>query len=311
MHEEFGIECSNVVGKNQYILAKEKRAEKYKKKRNESDYFIYKFVDDNDQIIYIGKTIRLPDRMVQHFTTDSHLTNECYDNVKYIFYSSLKTKIEMDIYEIYLIDKYRPRYNIKSVYKQDEISSIVLPELFWEKYYSESLDLKEKTTIPNKKTALVIEDVRAIIDALGVSLIDVRDRALILIGFAGAFRRSELVAITIDDITFNRDGLTIAMQNSETDREGQRGNKNIPYGSHPDTCPVRALQEWLNAANITLGPLFRRINRYGQVGTVALSDKSVALIVKKLAKAAGLDERNYSGHSLRSGLATEVVNRVI
>ncbi len=302
-------ESSKTAGKNQYILAKEKRAEKYKKKRNDSDYFIYKFVDDNDQIIYIGKTIRLPARMVQHFTTDSHLTDECYDHVKYIFYSSLKTKIEMDIYEIYLIDKYRPQYNIKSVYKQDETSSIVLPELVWEKYDSESLDFKEKRTIPNKKTAVEIEDICAIVDALGANLTDVRDRALVLIGFVGAFRRSELVAITMDDIEFNRDGLTITMQNIKTDQEGQVDKKSIPYGNHSDTCPVRSLQNWLQVANITSGPLFRRINRHGQVGTVALSDQSVALIVKKLVKAAGLDERKYSGDSLRFGLITTVANR--
>lgn len=68
----FCIECSNAVDRNQYALAKEKRAEKYKEKRNANDYFVYKFVDDNTQILYIGKTIRLSARMVQHFKTDSH-----------------------------------------------------------------------------------------------------------------------------------------------------------------------------------------------------------------------------------------------
>jgi len=149
----FCIECSNAVDRNKYALVKEKRAEKYKKKRNADDYFVYKFVDDNNQIIYIGKTIRLLARMVQHFQTDSHLTDECYDNVKYVFYSLLKTNAEMDIYEIYLIDKYRPQYNQKSVYEQDEMSSIVLPELVWKEYHHESLDLKGKRTLPDKKTA--------------------------------------------------------------------------------------------------------------------------------------------------------------
>jgi len=290
--------------KNQYALAKEKRAEKYKKKCKDSGYFVYKFIDDDNQIIYIGKTIRLPARMVQHFKTDSHLTSECYDNVKCIFYCSLKTKAEMDIYEIYLIDKYRPRYNEKSVNQQDEFSSIVLPKLVWKEYHDEKLDLKEKRTIPDKRTAVVIEDIRAMVNTLGGSLIDIRDRALILIGFAGAIRRLELVAIMMDDIEFNSDGLTITMQNGQTDQEGQGYKKSIPYGGHSDTCPVRSLQGWLQTANITSGPLFRRINRHGQIGTTALSDQSVALIVKKLAKAAGLDERKYSGHSLRSGSIT-------
>ncbi len=168
---------------------------------------------------------------------------------------------------------------------------------------------KEKGTIPIKKTAAVIEDIRAMVNTLGGSLADIRDRALILIGFAGAFRRSELVAIKMDDIEFNRDGLTITLKHSKTDQEGQGYKKGIPYGSNSDTCPVRSLQDWLQGAKITSGPLFRRINRHGQIGTMALSDQSVALIVKKLVKAAGLDERKYSGHSLRSGLITTAANK--
>ncbi|WP_378952600.1 GIY-YIG nuclease family protein [Pelosinus sp. sgz500959] len=306
----FCLECSSKdMDRNYYALAKEKRAEKYKQKSNANDYVVYKFIDDNNQIIYVGKTIRLPARMVQHFKADSHLTDECYDNVKYIFYSSLKTKVEMDIYEIYLIDKFRPQYNIKSLYEQEEISSIVLPELVWKKYHNESLSLHEKNTTPNKKTAAVVEDIRAMVNTLGDSLIDIRDRALILIGFAAGVRRSELVAIMMDDIEFNCDGLTITMQNSKTDQNGQGNKKSIYYGSHLETCPVRSLQEWLKAAKIESGPLFRRINRHGQVGERVLGDQSVALIVKKLAKAAGLDEKKYSGDSLRSGLITTAANR--
>jgi len=294
---------------NKYALIKEKRAEKYKKKRNDSDYFVYMFVDANNQIIYIGKTIRLPARMIQHFKTDSHLTDECYNNVKHVFYCSLKTNAEMDLYEIYLIDKHRPQYNTKSIYERDEICSIILPELVWKEYYNESLDLKEKRTIPDKKTAAVIEDIQAMVYTLGGSLIDSRDRALILIGFAAAIRRSELVAIMMEDIEFNRDGLTITMQNSKTDQEGQVNKKSIPYGSHSDTCPVRSLHDWLQAAKITSGPLFRRVNRHEQVGERALSDQSVALIVKKLVKTAGLDEKKYSGDSLRFGSITTAANR--
>jgi len=168
---------------------------------------------------------------------------------------------------------------------------------------------KTKGTLPNKKSAAVIEDIRLMVDTLGGKLVDIRDRALILVGFAGAFRRSELVAIVMDDIEFNRDGLTITLLHSKTDQEGQGYKKGIPYGSHPDTCPVRSLQDWLQAAKITTGPLFRRINKYGKVGTTALTDQSVALIVKKLANAAGLDAKKYSGHSLRSGLISTAANR--
>lgn len=265
----FCIECSNSIDRKKYAITIEKRAEKYKQKRNDSDYFVYKFVDANNQIIYIGKTIRLPARMVQHFTTDSHLTDECYDKVKYIFYSSLKTKAEMDIYEIYLIDKYRPHYNIKSVYEQEEFSSIVLPELIWQEYHNESLNLKEKSKISNPKKAVMavrIEDIHGMVNTLGDSLVDRRDRALILIGFATACRRSELVAIMVEDVEFNRDGLTITLYNNKATPEGQENKKSILYGNHHgDTCPIRSLQEWLKAANITSGPLFRGINRHGKL----------------------------------------------
>lgn len=168
---------------------------------------------------------------------------------------------------------------------------------------------KTKGTIPNKKTAAVIEDIRAMVDTLGRSLIDIRDRALILIGFAGAFRRSELVSITMDDLEFTRDGLTIMLKHSKTDQEGQGYKKGIPYGSNPETCPVRSLQDWLSQGKIHDGMIFRGVNKSGKVSNKGLCDKSVALIVKKLVKAAGLDERKYSGHSLRSGLITTAANR--
>lgn len=306
------IECSNAIDRQQYTLTIEKRAEKYKKQRNESDYFVYKFLDVDKRIIYIGKTIRLPARMVQHFKTDSHLTEECYDKVEYVFYSSLKTKAEMDIYEIYLIDKFRPHYNIKSVYEQEEVSGIVLPDLIWQEYQNESLDFKEKSKMPSPKKAVMsvgIEDIRGMVNTLGDSLVDRRDRSLLLIGFATACRRSELVAIMVEDIEFNRDGLTITLYNSKTTPDGQENKKSIPYGNFDDTCPVRSLQEWLKAANITSGPLFRGINRHGKVNEKALSDQSVNLIIKKLAKATGLDEKKYSGDSLHFGSIMMATNR--
>ncbi len=168
---------------------------------------------------------------------------------------------------------------------------------------------KTKGTIPDKKKAAVIEDIRMMIHTLGGSLTDVRNRALILIGFAGAFRRSELVAITIDDLEFNRDGLVITLKHSKTDQEGQGYKKGIPYGSNPETCPVRSLQDWLSRSKITEGAIFRSVNKSGKIGKKGLCDHTVAIIVKKLVKAAGLDERKYSGHSLRSGLITTAANR--
>lgn len=296
-------------GKSRYLLAKETRAGKYKEKSNANGYFVYKFIDDNHQIIYIGKTIRLVARMVQHFKADNHLTDECRDKVKYIFYSSLRTNAEMDIYEIYLIDKYRPQYNTKSVYEQEEVSSIVLPELAWKEFSKGNLELKEKgITIRDVKKPIVIEDVRAMVNTLGDSLTDIRDRALILIGFAGAFRRSELVSIEMDDIEFNCDGLTITLLHSKTDQDGQENKKSILYGSHLNTCPVRSLQNWLNRSKISEGAIFRSVNKSGRVSKKGLCDNTVAVVVKKLVKAAGLDEKKYSGDSLRLRLITAAAN---
>ncbi|MCM0758515.1 tyrosine-type recombinase/integrase [Sporomusa sphaeroides DSM 2875] len=163
---------------------------------------------------------------------------------------------------------------------------------------------REKGTMPDKKQAAGIDDVRLMVETLGDKLIDIRDRALVLIGFAGAFRRSELVNLTIEDIKTDRNGITITLRHSKTDQEGQGIKKGIPYGSNPDTCPVRALLDWLNASCITEGAIFRSINRHSQVQPNAMSDKAVALIVKKLAEVAGLDASQYSGHSLRSGFIT-------
>jgi integrase len=131
----------------------------------------------------------------------------------------------------------------------------------------------------------------------------IRDRALVLIGFAGAFRRSELVALLRDDIAFVKEGLTILIRRSKTDQLGAGRKIAIPYArSH--ACPVKALTTWFDHAGIQSGPVFRIVNKGGGVGSDALSPQSVALIVKEYAQKAGLDAATYSGHSLRAGLIT-------
>ena len=142
-----------------------------------------------------------------------------------------------------------------------------------------------------------------LVDQLGTSLLDLRDRALILIGFAGAFRRSELVQLELSDITETEDGLRIRLRRSKTDQEGEGFVKGIPYGAELKTCPVHAFQAWTAAAGITDGRAFRSVTRHGKLGT-SLSDRSVANIIKRRAKAAGLEYNDYSGHSLRAGLIT-------
>ncbi len=154
------------------------------------------------------------------------------------------------------------------------------------------------------KAPAVTEDIRVMVATLGDTLIGKRDRGLLLMGFAGAFRRGELVALDVADVDLTREGLVVTLRRSKTDQEGQGTKKGIPYGSNPATCPVRALRAWLEASGVAAGPLFRPVAKGGRLQATRLTDKAVALVVKRTAKAAGLDPARYSGHSLRSGLAT-------
>ena len=155
-----------------------------------------------------------------------------------------------------------------------------------------------------QKAPAVTADILAMMSAADSGLIGLRDHALILLGFAGAFRRSELVALNVTDLNFGQDGLTVTLRRSKTDQEGQGRPIGIPYGSNPDTCPVRVLRTWLEQAGITGGPVFRSVTRHGQVQPGRLSPIDVARIIKKLAQRAGLDAAKYAGHSLRAGHAT-------
>lgn len=149
----------------------------------------------------------------------------------------------------------------------------------------------------------VTQDLIAMLAGLPDSLRGTRDRALMLVGFAGGFRRSELTGLDVGDVTFTSDGLVITLRRSKTDQEGEGARVGIPHGQHKRTCPVLAVQAWLDGAGLTEGRLFRSVNRHGQAGG-SLSTKAVALIVKRAAEGAGLDPDRYSGHSLRSGFAT-------
>lgn len=163
---------------------------------------------------------------------------------------------------------------------------------------------RAKGTAPSQKAPAVVHDVQAMVATLPDTLLGWRDRALLLVGFAGAFRRSELVSLDVEDVEFCAEGVKITLRRSKTDQEGAGVLKGIPYGRSQETCPVRALRTWLEASGITEGPIFRSVNRHGQVQPGRLSDKAVALVVKRTAAAAGLDAAKYSGHSLRAGLAT-------
>jgi integrase len=150
------------------------------------------------------------------------------------------------------------------------------------------------------KRPLFTEQVRAMTEALPHGLLGVRDRALLLVGFAGAFRRSELAALWREDVQETEEGLVIRVRRSKTDQEGQGREVALPYGSCPETCPVRACRAWIEAADLEDGPLFRRIDRHGHVNRRALHRDSIGGIVKRAAQAAGLDPKPYAGHSLRA-----------
>jgi integrase len=120
---------------------------------------------------------------------------------------------------------------------------------------------------PTQKEPMLVDLLRDIVGAIPVekdgkpSLIGIRDRAILLLGFAGAFRRSELVSLDVDDLSFTRDDFIALIRKSKTDQEGEGLEKAIPYGGNPLTCPVRAVKDWLNASNLKSGPLFHPINR--------------------------------------------------
>ncbi|MBB4201052.1 integrase [Rhodoblastus sphagnicola] len=147
------------------------------------------------------------------------------------------------------------------------------------------------------------EDLFAVLAAMGDGLKDARDRALLLIGFAGGFRRSELCAINCTDLERVRQGLIITLRRSKTDQDGEGRKIGVPFG-RTKSCPVHALEYWLDRARISGGPIFRRVDKHGRVFADALSPEAVCLIVRERVAAAGFDPELFSGHSLRSGLAT-------
>ena len=158
-----------------------------------------------------------------------------------------------------------------------------------------------------RAAALTTAEVKRLCRACGVDLAGVRDRALFLLGFAGAMRRSELVGLDVEHVTWTTDGLKLLIERSKTDAEGEGAEIAIPRGRADDTCPVAALKEWLALSEITTGPLFRKVNRGGVVETSRLSPDAVRQILLKRAAKAGLKgtlAEPVSPHGLRAGFVT-------
>jgi integrase len=162
-------------------------------------------------------------------------------------------------------------------------------------------------TAASQKAALLTDDLRLILRTLPTSGSGTRDRALLLIGFAGAFRRSELVSIDHSDLKFEAAGVLITLRRSKTDQEGQGRHVAIPAGKDSNTCPVLALQKWLAQAEIVDGPVFRPIRKGGAISTTRLTGHAVAYLLKGHARVAGLAADTFSGHSLRAGFVTSAV----
>jgi site-specific recombinase XerD len=161
-----------------------------------------------------------------------------------------------------------------------------------------------KGTAANAKAALMSGSLRRICAAMPSTILGIRDRALLLLGFVGALRRSELVSLNREDLNFEERGIVVRLNRSKTDQDGISRGIGIPRGRYPETCAVRSVETWLGAANIRSGALFRPINRHGVVLQRRLTDKAVARIVKRSAQLVGIDSNTVAGHSLRSGMAT-------
>jgi integrase len=155
----------------------------------------------------------------------------------------------------------------------------------------------------HQATPLLRDDLFLVLATVGDAIKDVRDRALLLVGFAGGFRRSELVALNCEDLEHVRQGIVVHLRRSKTDQAGEGRKIGIPHG-RTRHCPVKALAEWLSRSKIDAGPLFRSLNRHGHLLPARLSGEAVSILIKERAAAAGFDPNRYSGHSLRAGFAT-------
>ena len=165
-------------------------------------------------------------------------------------------------------------------------------------------------TAPTPKTPLLPKDLARLAAALPNDLRGKRDKALLLMGESGAFRRSELVALTVNDVTIRRDDdgdvMSIRIAKSKTDQEGKGKYKTIPALTDKAVCPLTAYRAWLDAAKINSGTIFRSIDRWGHVDDCCnpMDGKEVARIIKSACERAGVDARRFAGHSLRSGFVT-------
>ena len=167
---------------------------------------------------------------------------------------------------------------------------------------------RRKGSIQKAKKPILINDLKQIINVIdnqnNEEIKKLRDRTIILVGFSGGFRRNEITSLNYEDLDFVKEGVKINIKKSKTDQFGEGLVKGIPYFDNLQYCPVISLKKWIDVSNIYSGPLFRRFTKGSSLSVNRLSDQTVALLIKEYTKLAGIDNKNYSGHSLRSGFAT-------
>ena len=167
---------------------------------------------------------------------------------------------------------------------------------------------RRKGSIQKGKKPILISYLKEIINVIDKhnkeEIKKLRDRSIILIGFSGGFRRNELVSLNYDDLDFVPEGLKINIRRSKTDQFGEGSVKGLPYLDNSQYCPVVSVKKWIEMSKIESGPLFRRFKKGSNLSLNRLTDQTVALLIKKYLQLAGIDNKDYSGHSLRSGFAT-------
>ena len=167
---------------------------------------------------------------------------------------------------------------------------------------------RTKGSFQRGKKPILINQLKAIINVINEEKIDeikkIRDKTIILVGFGGGFRRTELISIDHEDLEFVPEGVKITIKRSKTDQFGEGMIKGLPYFSNQEYCPVVHLKKWLEISKIKNGSIFRRFTKGCSLSKNRLTDQSVVLLIKDYLNLAGIENKNYSGHSLRSGFAT-------
>jgi integrase len=159
-------------------------------------------------------------------------------------------------------------------------------------------------TAPHQVAPLLVPELRRALAALPDTKLGHRDRALLLVGWTGAFRRSALVALDVADLAFGSEGVAVTVRRDKTDPEARGRLVALPFGSSAEVCPVRSLRTWLDLAGLTEGSVFRQVDRHGHILPARLSPRAVAIVVKRAAAQLALDPGVFAGHSLRAGFAT-------